>query len=153
MTKSLIIANEFIRLSMRDEVLLKRKHLEALVYIAYGLSLLIDEDKPPLLGREIPYAWSFGPVFKKLHESLRIKMYENPIKLFNLKGRVEDVDFLNLIEAVWDEFGCKSELSVLNFITKESTPYYLTWKKERFSIISVDITRSYYSELISKLDL
>jgi uncharacterized phage-associated protein len=66
---ALAVANEFIKLAMRDGYPLTQMHIQKLVYLAHGWNLAVNGKE--LVEDEIE-AWDFGPVIRKLHDALAI---------------------------------------------------------------------------------
>lgn len=60
-------ANEFIRLGLSSGQFFDQMQLQKLVYIAHGWCLAITSE--PLTG-DRPEAWEFGPVYRRLADSL-----------------------------------------------------------------------------------
>ena len=123
--------------------------LQKLVYIANGYSLAI-QDKP--IHNDDTHAWTFGPVSKKLYESLKhhgrsgVTAIEdasgNPIHPLSAGSRE-----FKIVEAVFDEFGSLAAGKLVDITHKPGTPWDTTWRSSPYSIIENSLTSSYYKNI------
>lgn len=70
------IANEFVRMAVRDEQRLDQLQLQGLVYIAHGWCLAMYGE--PLTG-DRPEAWEYGPIYRRLADALET-YGQDPVK-------------------------------------------------------------------------
>jgi uncharacterized phage-associated protein len=160
---SVEIANEFIRRAGADQRALTQMQLQKLVYIAHGWNLAIQGQ--PLTHDE-PQAWTYGPVYRDLWDSLR-QYGRSPVtrEILNeeyLLGTFEDNPkgvakaSLNdqetkIIERVYRDYG-KFHAFQLSALTHEpGSPWTKVFDSGvgKFSTIDNDLIKEHFIEIAS----
>ena len=136
------IANSFLDIAKKNDKQLTNMQLQKLVYFAHGWHLALTGE--PLLTDAV-MAWTFGPVIPPLYNSL--KSYDNGIitepirRKDNLTGEIylikePHTDYVEkLLQRVWEVYGHMTGAQMSYLTNQEGTPWDLTWKKEKFSVI------------------
>ena len=126
--------------------------LQKLVYIANGYSLAI-QDKP--IHCDETHAWTFGPVSKKLYESLKHYGRSGVTEIKDATGKpIQPLKSgsreFKIVEAVFDEFGSLQAGKLVDITHKPGTPWETTWRSSPYSVIENSLTRSYYKNIAQK---
>ena len=123
--------------------------LQKLVYIANGYSLAI-QNRP--IHCDDTHAWTFGPVSKKLYESLKHHGRLGVTKINDISGcpvaplAMGSREF-KIVEAVFEEFGNLPAGKLVDITHKPGTPWEVTWRSNPYSVIENSLTRSYYKSV------
>jgi uncharacterized phage-associated protein len=108
-----LVANEFLTLSVRDNIPLSPLKVQKLVYIAHGWSLVLRNE--PLI-KQSPEAWRYGPVIPELYQEFK-RFGGSAITQKADIGTQEEMDEESegLIDAVWRKYKLfsASQLSTL----------------------------------------
>jgi uncharacterized phage-associated protein len=156
---SLVIANEFIRRSLKSEACpVTQMQVQKLVYFAHGWYLALT-GKP--LVEDAVQAWDFGPVFPTLYSAVR-KFGRNKIDRVLLWGEdtpftfddageaVEELtaDESAIIDQVWTAYG-KFPAFKLSALTHEpGTPWASVFESGKNKPISDAEIQGYFSNLM-----
>lgn len=154
------IANEFLRLAREEGRTLTNMQLQKLPYIAQGWSLAL-RNKP--LIKQTVEAWPYGPVYRKLYESLA-QYGSGPVKDFiheNDSSRditvetrgpqiTEDLcdDDLNLIKAVWNNYRQYNAFELSALTHQSGTPWSQT-REIKSREIPNDLIKKHYKQLLN----
>lgn len=148
MVHSCVVANEFINLSLKDGPLLTNMQIQKLVYFAHVIyavkhagNRLIDEDW---------FAWTFGPVEKKLYQALQkygSAPISSEIELDPLsKGQATSDKEKKVIEKVYNTYGKYSAFQLSELTHIRNGPWYTTWYGNgKFQVIPHQLIFEYYS--------
>lgn len=139
--QSLAVANELIEIAKRNGRPLTHMKLHKLLFFANGWNLAITDH--PLINEEMQ-AWKFGPVAPSLYRELRrygsAKITE-PEGVYDFSGfnpfasdaisapltvpRVpqEDQFTHQLLEKIWEVFGCYPAIQLTQMTHQEGTPW------------------------------
>lgn len=145
MIHSITVANEFIELSKKNGNLLTNMQIQKLVYFAHIIyavrndgDRLIDEDW---------FAWTFGPVEKRLYESLRAYGRSPVSEKIPFKKEIVDEKSMKCIKDIYDTYGNVSayDLSVLTHV--KGGPWYKTWMGDgKFQVVPQELMYQFYAE-------
>ncbi len=151
------IANSFLKIAEQSGKNLTNMQLQKLVYFAHGWHLALTGE--PLLTDAVK-AWNFGPVIPPLYNSL--KMFGNgivtePIKRRNPEtGEVSVVEekeseyVQRLLKRVWEAYGHMNG-SQMSYLTHQpGTPWDITWREEKFSVIPNELIKENFLSLKTK---
>lgn len=144
---SLSVANAFIALAKNEGKKLSNMQLQKLVFFAHGY-LLAYRNRP--LTRDEVKAWTFGPVYPLLYNSLRIYGSEGTDQEIPEPERIVESDENNIIQAVWKAYGSHSAYQLSNISHNVGSPWSQVWLKKEFSVIPDNITQAYYKNLIQQ---
>lgn len=154
------IANEFFKLASAEGRTLTNMQLQKLPYIAQGWSLALRNK--PLIEQTVE-AWPYGPVYRKLYESLA-QYGSGPVKDFiheNDSGRDITIetrgpqitgnlcdDDLALIKAVWNNYRECNAFKLSALTHQPGTPWSQTREKGKREIPN-DIIKKHYEQLLN----
>jgi uncharacterized phage-associated protein len=144
------IANAFIELARSKQKLLTNMQVQKLVYFAHGWHLAITGN--PLI-RDAVKAWNFGPVIPPLYNAL--KKYGNGTMDEIIPGHPppDREGFASeLIGRIMEIYGHLSGPKLSAITHLDGSPWDITYKKEKFSIIDNDLIKNYFKGLIKKTD-
>jgi uncharacterized phage-associated protein len=140
------IANAFIGLSRSKQAPLTNLQIQNLVYFAHGWHLALTG--LPLV-REVVMAWNFGPVIPPLYNAL--KKHGNGTVDETIPGHPppKGEEFAaKLIEKILEIHGHLSGSKLLAITHLDGSPWDITYKKEKFSIINNDLIGEYFKGLL-----
>ena len=159
MYDSLVIANFFIKKSLKTGVPVSPMKLLKLVYISHGWHLGIV--KKPLVA-EACQAWKYGPVFERVYHRFKhfgaspITQYADINSDFQISGREvvpPSKEARELLEAVWEAYSVFSGIELSALTHQKGTPWYSTFhSKGEGSIIAEDDIMEYYEQRASAGD-
>ncbi len=152
MHTSFDVAQAFLDLAGREDKTLTNMQLQKLVYFAHGVHLAAFDD---YLVIDTPFAWNFGPVFKRLYEKLQ-PSGKNPISaaIGNSSVVFSDSQAKVAIDLVWKNFKDMSAAKLSAISHAKDSPWDTVFNKReaRFSEIPDDLTKKYYKTLVTKSD-
>lgn len=148
------IANSFFKIAESQDKHLTNMQMQKLVYFAHGWHLALTGE--PLLADAVK-AWNFGPVIPPLYNSL--KQYGNGLVTELIKRKDPDTGEIKVVEEpesdyvqkllnrIWVVYGHKdgSQLSYLTHLP--GSPWDITWKKEKFSVIPNELLKEHFLTL------
>lgn len=143
---SLSVANAFIELAKNEGKALTNMQLQKLVFFAHGYTLaFLDRE----LTSDTIKAWTFGPVYSLLYNTLRI-YGRNPIQesLPGIPEVAQNSSELQVIESVWNAYKFHSAYQLSNISHNIGSPWHQVWNSDKFGEIPDSITRDYYKRLI-----
>ena len=145
---ALSIANALIQLSHKKGNPVSNMKLQKLVYFSYGWFLAIRKER--LFEDEIQ-AWKYGPVIPELYHSFKL-YYSNPIpEAHYLKSDSVEVsgDATALLESVWQAYGDKTAIELVDMTHKVGTPWEKTFERSvSNSIIKDELISAYFDGLL-----
>ncbi len=140
------VANAFYKLAGSKK--LTNMQLQKLVYIAHGFNLAVNGE--PLFNDGV-YAWQFGPVIPPLYEAL--KQYgagEVTARLETRTPPIEDyTPEMRIIRAVWNAYGKYSGRQLSSMTHTVDSPWYQTWKRDKYGRIDDEVIQEYYRRLLN----
>ena len=138
----LTIADLFIKLAEKDGEKLSSIRLRWLVVFAQYYHLAIFEKE---LFKEHIRAYKDGPFIKELNRVLlkNEQFPEVPDRIFD-----SEKDEYKVISATWDAFKKYSETELVAFLTNDKSPWSLTYKKSKFSVISNSLIIEYHKKFL-----
>ncbi|MFZ7141599.1 Panacea domain-containing protein [Avibacterium avium] len=147
---SLSVANAFINLAREEGKSLSNMQLQKLVFFAHGYVLAY-------LGKELtfdtPKAWTFGPVYPALYNSLRhfgSNGTDQCLPISDMEEVSQQSDEFQIIWNVWQAYKFHSAAQLSRISHNIGSPWSQVWEIDQFGEIPNHITREYYSGLIAK---
>jgi uncharacterized phage-associated protein len=137
----LTIANLFIKLAEKDGEKLSSIRLRWLVVFAQYYHLAIFEKE---LFKEHIRAYKDGPFIKELDKAL----LKNERFLEIIEKIYPQEDEYKVILATWDAFKKYSETELAAFLTNNKSPWSLTYKKSKFSVIPNSLIIEYHKKFL-----
>lgn len=141
------VANWFIETASKENQTINLIKLIKLVYIAQGISLVIDN---PLLDEKIQ-AWPYGPVIQSVYYNFK-KHYLDPITELAIETQEEPIDknklefqafrFIprvykqdnaaqEILNATWKIFGTWTDVELANWSSQAGSPWDIEWNREK----------------------
>ena len=159
---ALSIANYFVLLSQRDDVILRQLKLMKLVYIAHGYMLALLDRPTEGAKLEKVEAWRYGPVFPSVYNSFKdygsnpivlMAVVDDPSNVENGRYRktipmIEDESEKVVCEFVWQKYAIYTDSTLISALHAEGTPWSEVYRAGENAIISDEITKRYYKQII-----
>lgn len=145
---SLSVANAFIELARREGQALTNMQLQKLVFFAHGY-VLAFLDKP--LTNDPVKAWTFGPVYTALYNSLRHYGRNEVCETFPLQESesiTANSQEMQVITSVWNAYKLHKASQLVNISHNVGSPWAQVWENNKFEEIPDHITQAYYKKLI-----
>ena len=157
---SIAVANEFLKLSVRDSIPVTPMKLQKLVYYAQGWHLGVMDS--PLVSEPVE-CWAYGPVFRKLYgvtKSFGGDSVHGP--LTNKDRSTADMDCkegdesLKLVQRVWDSYKQYSAERLSNMTHSEDSPWkrvrnvYKAYEPPAGTDIPVEYIKEHFTKLSSQ---
>ncbi|VEI57654.1 Uncharacterized phage-associated protein [Pasteurella multocida] len=142
---SLSVANAFIELAENEGRAVTNMQLQKLVFFAHGYTLAFL-NRP--LTNDTVKAWTFGPVYSLLYNSLR-HFGKLPVREI-LPGipDVQDGEEAQIIKSVWNAYKHHTAYQLSDISHNVGSPWHQVWNSNKFEEIPDNITRDYYRRLI-----
>lgn len=142
-----LIANAFLAKASEQGAKLTNMQVQKLVYFAHGYHLAIKD--APLVADEIK-AWNFGPVIPPLYNDL--KRFGNGFVTDPIAGFVGEIgDFDSaLVAKIFELYGRISGPRLSAATHVEGSPWDITYKRAKFSIIPNDLIRDYFKSKLRR---
>ncbi len=148
MASSISVANQFIKLGLKDGETFTPMQLLKLVYIAHGWMLAVYSEA--LIVERIE-AWRYGPVIPSLYD--KIKMYGgNSITDYIESDQppIEDLQQLQVIEFVYQTYKQMDGIRLSTITHQPNTPWQLTYEHGYNRAISDDLIQNHYHTLFER---
>ena len=151
MNKSLTVANVFIALAKRDDVVLSNMKLHKLMFFAQGHSLGLRDKQ---LIDELPEAWTYGPVYPRVYQAFKqygsdpiLKPYTNLLAGKDAWSWHDiDEDDGALIQAVWNGYKHLSPIELSQLSHVADGPWDRARKRApRSATITPEDMRAYFA--------
>ncbi|MCU8203474.1 DUF4065 domain-containing protein [Vibrio vulnificus] len=156
------VANAFLEIAQTEGAKIEPMKMQKLVYIAHGWALGLMNQ--PFITEDIQ-AWKYGPVIQDLYHEFKrygrdyivhkatnvsldpktLKIVEETPKLAN-----DDTDAQALVRKVWEVYGKFSGPQLSNITHMPDTPWDITFNGEHQRVISNDVIRDHYQQLIQQ---
>ncbi len=146
---AVVVANELIALAKQDSIPVTNMKLQKLVYIAHGYCLAIFDR--PLISNDV-HAFEFGPVIPTLYNRLKkngSKPIEHTVQT-DSQELVENGLANVIVSKVWDAYKNLDALKLSAITHEANTPWEEVWQKNRFGIISPDVIKKHYKQLLDE---
>ncbi len=159
---SLAIANEFLRRAHLERRVITHMHLQKLVYLAHGWGLAVTGK--PLIEDKFE-AWDYGPVIRKLYDSLRY-YGSGPVQRLIRTG--EDVSFgafngpdvlanisadeSAIIDRVWDQYKSFEAFQLSALTHADNSPWQLTYANGvgKSRVLNDNLIWDYFADLAAR---
>ena len=145
---ALEVADEIIRLSLRDETPVTPMQIQKLTYFSHAWMLGLGYD--PLF-QDAVESWQFGPVIRSVYHSLK-HFGSAPVRR---RLRREDTVFgeaeRRVIESVWRQYGHIDGVTLSGMTHAEGSPWQQVYTKDKRSqIIHNHLIRDYYAAIFER---
>lgn len=148
MVSSIAVANEFIRLGIKDGETFTPMQLLKLVYIAHGWMLAVYSE--PLISERIE-AWRYGPVIPDLYQ--KIKKYGGSSIANLIEGdnsKINDEQKSQIIKFVYEQYKEFDGIRLSSITHQPNTPWKQTYEPGYNKAISDDLIQHHYHDLFEK---
>lgn len=146
--KAIDIAAEFIRLGIENNNKLTHMQVQKLTYIANGFYLAIEDQQ---LFTDNIKAWKYGPVIPVLYDALRHNgndLITEPPKGSGLVDKLSNQ--FAMIQAVYFQYSDMPGWKLSALTHQKNTPWSQTWEAMPLGLITPDVIREHYREMIER---
>lgn len=145
---SLSVANSFIELARNEGKVLSNMQLQKLVFFAHGYVLAFLNKE---LTNDTAKAWTFGPVYPVLYNSLRhFGSHGTDQPLPGIPEISQSSDEFQIIQNVWNAYKFHTASTLSRISHNIGSPWHQIWEINKFGEIPNNIIRTYYLGLIAK---
>lgn len=145
---SLSVANAFIELAKNEGKTVSNMQLQKLVFFAHGYVLAFLNKE---LTSDKAKAWTFGPVYPALYNSLRYYGANGTDQiLYGIPSIDKKSDQFTIIKNVWEAYKHHTATQLSRISHNIGSSWYQTWEtnNQKFEEIPNNIIREYYLGLI-----
>lgn len=145
---SLSVANAFIELARDEGKALTNMQLQKLVFFSHGYVLAFLDKQ---LTSDPVKAWTFGPVYPVLYNSLRHYGREQVLEtlpLPEIDNIPKESQEMQVIKSVWNAYKFHKASQLVDISHNIGSPWDQIWRNNKFQDIPDSITKEYYKRLI-----
>lgn len=150
MVSAITVANEFIRLGMREGKCFTPMQLLKLVYITHGW--MLGFFGKPLIDESVE-AWKYGPVIPDLYQA--VKQYgRNPVQceIPIRENRSLSEEESSVVNFVYKKYGDLDGIKLSMITHQLGTPWSRIFSHEGWGdVITNDVIREHYTDLCKKV--
>lgn len=143
------IAKEFLKLGIKDEIVVSQLKLLKLTYIAHGIHLGLIEK--PLFNNRIE-AWKLGPVILDLYNITKVfGSLPVDVRIIDIHSHKNvSEDYQNLIKTIWDGYKNNTAKELVNKTHTKGSPWDQVYKPGKRGIeIPNELIKDYYAKFMN----
>lgn len=147
------VANEFLNLAKKEDILLTNLKLVKLCYISQGLSLAILDK--PLFSDDKVEAWKYGPVIPSIyHEFKHFKRNGITSRSINEDYetlKLHDKEAKKVVLLTWKFYKDISENRLIQLTHADGTPWSYTYVPYKNKVIENKLIKEYYKIFVTNV--